>query len=127
MSDCEAGQNSNTWLFVRVPGKAFGQTYAPGECTMVCPSESHPEPRIVCHSCCADLVYDGFKDGTAPCDAAYLGRGCWRPFDGEWKKDHTELAAQAPQPGGALQEPLWRSGQAAPVSFQAFAQKFPPK
>jgi len=64
-------------------------------------------------------VYDA---GTTACDAAYLGRGCWRPFETEWKKNGTVLAAQAQQRGGRLQEPQWRSGQAAPVSFQAFAQ-----
>ena len=129
MIGCEAGQNSNTWYFGHVPGKALGQTYQPGECKLQCPDETgQGRPRIVCHSCCSDLVYDGFKEGSVPCDAADLGRGCWRPYEAAWKKDSTVLAAQAQQPGGgALQEPQWSSGQAAPVSFQAFAQKFPSK
>jgi hypothetical protein len=93
---------------------------------MYCPDESGSgAARIVCHSCCSDLVYDGRKDGTAPCDAAYVGRGCWRPFGESWKQDATVLAAQAQQSDGSLQTPKWQPVGAAPVDFQDWVKTWP--
>lgn len=119
---CEPGTNSNTWGFGNVPGKALGQLYAPGECKMSCADDAKRPSTIICHSCCADIVYDSFKnDAKTPCEAADIGRGCWRPFGADWRKDLTVLGARAAQPNGSLEEPMWKSGDSAPVKFQAWA------